>query len=38
MTVRSCALPTSKVERDISDRFCAILWCGVNTSDAEVNK
>ena len=22
--------PKSKVERDIADRFCAILWCSVN--------
>ena len=37
VTERSYAAPTSKVESHISDRFCAILWCGVNTSDAEVN-
>jgi len=26
---RSCAAPISKVERHISDRFCATLWCRV---------
>ena len=25
-----CAAPISKVERHISDRFCARLWCSVN--------
>ena len=34
VTERSCAAPISKVERDISDRFCAILWCKVNTYSA----
>ena len=37
---RSCAEPISKVERYISDRFCAILWCIVNTylpAKTEVN-
>ena len=27
---RSCTAPISKVERHISDRFCARLWCSVN--------
>ena len=31
MTERSCAPPISKVEHHIADRFCAILWCSVNT-------
>ena len=31
MTERSCVPPISKVERHIADRFCAILWCSVNT-------
>ena len=30
VTERSCASPILKVERHISDRFCAILWCTVN--------
>ena len=30
VTERSCASPILKVERYISDRFCAILWCTVN--------
>ena len=37
---RSCAAPISKVERYVSDRFCAILWCIVNTylpAETEVN-
>ena len=34
MSERSCAGPISKVERHISDRFCAILWCSVNTCSA----
>ena len=34
VTERSCAAPILKVERDISDRFCAILWCKVNTYSA----
>ena len=29
-TERSCAAPISKVERHISDRFCATLWCSIN--------
>ena len=28
---RSWAAPISKVERHVSDRFCATLWCSVNT-------
>ena len=31
MTERSCVPPISKVDRHIADRFCAILWCSVNT-------
>ena len=31
MTERSCVPPISKVEHHIADRFCAILWCSVNT-------
>ena len=31
MTERSCVPPISKVERHIAYRFCAILWCSVNT-------
>ena len=35
VTEQSCFTPISKVERHISefisDRFCAILWCSVNT-------
>ena len=34
MTERSCVPPISKVERDIADRFCAILWYSVNTFSA----
>ena len=37
---RSCAAPISKVERYVSDRFCAILWCIVVTylpAKTEVN-
>ena len=34
VTERSCAAPISKVERDISDRFFAVLWCKVNTYSA----
>ena len=36
VTERSCAAPISKVERHISDRFCAIVivWCSVNTYSA----
>ena len=30
VTERSCAAPISKVERHISDRFCASFWCSVN--------
>ena len=29
VTEQSCFTPISKVERHISDRFCAILWCSV---------
>ena len=32
VTEKSCAASTSKVERHISDRFCATLWCSVNRS------
>ena len=31
VAARSCVPPISKVERHIADRFCAILWCSVNT-------
>ena len=34
VTERSCAAPISKVERDLSDRFFAVLWCKVNTYSA----
>ena len=30
-TEQSCAASIPKVESHISDRFCAILWCSVNT-------
>ena len=29
-TERSCAVPISKVDRHISDWFCATLWCNVD--------
>ena len=31
VTERSCAAPILNVERYISNGFCAILWCSVNT-------
>ena len=31
VTEQSCFASISKVERHVSDRFCAILWCSVNT-------
>ena len=31
VTEQSCFTPISKVERHISDSFCSILWCCVNT-------
>ena len=34
VTERRCAAPISKVERYISERFCAILWRTVNTFSA----
>ena len=34
VTERSCAVPTLKVGRHISDKFCAILWWSVNTYSA----
>ena len=38
VTERSCAAPILNVERYISNGFCAILWCSVNTYSTEVNK
>ena len=40
VTERSCHAPISKVERHISDRFCATVWCKVTAirTVAEVNK
>ena len=29
-TERSCAVPISKVDRHVSDQFCATLWCNVD--------
>ena len=39
VTKQSCAAPIPKVERHLSDRFCASLWCGMNRfrTLAEVN-
>ena len=34
VTERSCAVPISKVKRDLSDRFCAILQCSVKIYSA----
>ena len=31
VTERSYAAPFSEVESHVSDRFCAIIWCSVNT-------
>ena len=31
MTERSCTAPISKLERLLSDRLCASLWCSVST-------
>ena len=33
-TDQICAASITKVESRISDRFCAILWCSVNTVDS----